>query len=254
MIFENRKLADICGEEIVLFAPRECPQIKDPRINSRDIVFLTDGPELMPLIDDYFFGSSVEQIPSVFISVSGSKRLNSYTPWSAPSLDPRFPGFGGNADQLLLGLEGLIPSARRVTGSTGRICLMGFSLGGLFSAYAALKSRSFDRIAILSGSFWFPGWADFLNKTAPLRTDIEIVMRFGSSEGSRKKWPQSGQYDMNLMTAEYFRSVFSAIDVAEDSLDHHNGKKLRVCGALEAMYPRSHPRPLRPASGSKREA
>jgi predicted alpha/beta superfamily hydrolase len=38
---------------------------------------------------------------------------------------------------------------------------MGYSLGGLFAVYAALETDVFDAAASVSGSMWYPGFAEY---------------------------------------------------------------------------------------------
>ncbi len=90
-----------------------------------------------------------------------------YTPWEAEGYQGR--KFGGGAERLLEFIPELVPELRRQSCSSGEFSetyLCGYSLGGLFALYAAAMSEpgSFSGAASCSGSMWFPGWTEFLQK------------------------------------------------------------------------------------------
>ena len=86
------------------------------------------------------------------------------TPWPAGPIFKKGKSFGGKADAYLYKLEkeiipgieaqmGLVPDQR---------WFLGVSLAGLFAVWAAAKTSLFTRVASVSGSFWYPGFADWL--------------------------------------------------------------------------------------------
>ena len=86
------------------------------------------------------------------------------TPWPAAPIFKKGKPFGGQADayldrlekEIIPGIEaerGLVPTQR---------WLIGISLAGLFAVWAAARTRLFTRVAAISGSFWYPGFADWL--------------------------------------------------------------------------------------------
>ena len=86
------------------------------------------------------------------------------TPWPAAPIFKKGKSFGGKAEayldklekEMIPGIEaglGLIPEER---------WLIGVSLAGLFAVWAAAKTSLFSRVASVSGSFWYPGFVDWL--------------------------------------------------------------------------------------------
>ena len=94
---------------------------------------------------------------------------NDLTPWPAAPVFKKGKAFGGNAEsylrrlksEILPGIEaelGMVPDER---------WLLGVSLAGLFAVWAAARSGLFSRIAALSGSFWYPGFPQWLREQQP---------------------------------------------------------------------------------------
>lgn len=93
-----------------------------------------------------------------------------FSPWKAP---PAFgqEGFSGNGQKTLEWLinecipyiesenNGYIKETKQVA----RFCT-GYSLAGLFSLWAYYESTIFDGAVSCSGSLWFPGWLDYIEK------------------------------------------------------------------------------------------
>lgn len=100
--------------------------------------------------------------PFVLAAVSGLDWNGDMTPWPAPS--PFGGEFSGGADAYLEELTGTILPA--VRGALPVIpsgtFLAGYSLAGLFSLYAVCRTDVFSGAASVSGSLWYPGFADFV--------------------------------------------------------------------------------------------
>ena len=75
--------------------------------------------------------------------------------------------FAGEADQYGERLmTALLPQLRRHTASTGEVYGLGYSLGGLAALY--FHSRyAWAGCGSCSGSFWYPGWLDYLAEHLP---------------------------------------------------------------------------------------
>ena len=88
------------------------------------------------------------------------------SPWPAKGLYKGDPDFRGDALTTLHVLEReLIPAIEKAEGLAPRArAIAGYSMGGLFSAYAFLNSEYFQAMASLSGSLWFEGWPDYFER------------------------------------------------------------------------------------------
>ena len=83
----------------------------------------------------------------------------------------------------------LIPRIERHVFGAGkpawRACA-GYSLAGLFSAYAAFASDKFQKIACVSASFWFSGFDTFVAAHSPQRGLAHIYASLGEAEMNPK--------------------------------------------------------------------
>ena len=89
-----------------------------------------------------------------------------YSPWYAE--DPCTNRiFAGQADCLgkILTQE-FLPKLRLEFAAMGQVYLLGYSLGGLAALYYYTRSH-FAGCGSCSGSFWYPGWLDYLQNHLP---------------------------------------------------------------------------------------
>lgn len=89
------------------------------------------------------------------------------TPWPALKVFGKGEDFSGGADRFLSELRESIDSFEREKHMTPveRI-LGGYSLGGLFAVYGAVRSDLFTGFLSVSGSMWYDGFGDWLEGTA----------------------------------------------------------------------------------------
>ena len=108
------------------------------------------------------------------------------SPWAAKSPFKGVRDFaGGGAAHLEKFADELIPRIERHVFGAGkpawRACA-GYSLAGLFSAYAALASDKFQKIACVSASFWFSGFNAFVAAHSPQRGLVHVYASLGEAE------------------------------------------------------------------------
>ena len=85
-----------------------------------------------------------------------------FSPWSAPAVFGK-ADFAGEASKTLEWLtEACIPAVEETPRAFRAVA--GYSLAGLFSLWAFYESGLFQGAASCSGSLWFPGWLDYVQK------------------------------------------------------------------------------------------
>lgn len=91
---------------------------------------------------------------------------NALSPFKAPPTAEGGVPFGGNAEAFLNELgEVILPEIFTEIGEKPRYtAIAGYSLAGLFSLFALHKSALFSAAVSASGSFWFPGFLDFIKE------------------------------------------------------------------------------------------
>lgn len=129
--------------------------------------------------------TSVEELSARFdstiVAISGMDWNSDLTPWNAPGV--KDGEFGGHASQFLDRLKDdlffNLENSLRIR--KPRRYIMGLSLAGMFSVWSAVRKSLFEGAAAVSGSFWYDGFAEWLQK----KTDLECV-RFYISLGEKE--------------------------------------------------------------------
>ena len=118
------------------------------------------------------------------VAIGGLDWDDDLTPWPAPGAF-RGQSFGGHADKWLEALTGqVLPAAlERLPERPRWIGLAGYSLAGLFAAWAACRVDAFQRFASVSGSLWYPGFIDWAAANAPARAPERVYISVGDKEG-----------------------------------------------------------------------
>ena len=110
--------------------------------------------------------------PMALVAVAPKSWDNDLTPWSSP---PVFRGgrpYEGFAIvQLDLLEREIMPQAEALLAQHGMVpsfsALAGYSLAGLFAAWAATQSGAFERVASVSGSLWYPDFVNYVAGNGP---------------------------------------------------------------------------------------
>ena len=95
------------------------------------------------------------------VAIDGIDWNHDLSPWRAKTVFRGQPDFGGGAREYLRELKDrIIPTVEADIQPYCR-AIMGYSLAGLFAVYAALETGMFDSVASVSGSMWYPGFAEY---------------------------------------------------------------------------------------------
>ena len=106
------------------------------------------------------------------------------TPWPAGPIFKKGKPFGGQAAKYLERLEGDIIPSMEAGLQVGRRWMLGISLSGLFAVWAAAKCDLFTGVAAISGSFWYPGFTEWL-KEQPIAAR-QVYLSLGNKEAESK--------------------------------------------------------------------
>lgn len=133
--------------------------------------------ELLRLLDDLKASASLAII-------GGFCPERDLTPWPAPAAWKGTPDFSGGADAFLERIEKeALPEIRgRLGYEPSWHGIAGYSLAGLFAAYALYKTDTFSRAASVSGSLWYDGFADFALGPPFAGKPERVYLSLGSKE------------------------------------------------------------------------
>lgn len=132
----------------------------------------------------------------LLLSIKPGNWNDDFTPWEAPAFRKGEEPPRGMADAYLSRLtkeiKPYMDTHYRTRPEPERTALFGYSLGGLTAVYAIYKTDIFGVVASLSGSLWFDGFCEFMEREKPLRTDLRVYLSLGKKE-SRSKNPRMGR-------------------------------------------------------------
>jgi len=183
----------------------------------------------------------------ILIGIKPDNRNNEYTPWQARALKASNPDYGGQgADYLSFLVNSLKPyidTTYRTLRSTEHTGIAGASFGGLISMYAAyLYPEVFGRIAVISGSFWYEGFIEFMQTTKLEVNGHRLYMDVGALEGLRKNSIQKNMVDKNKTAYDILLDKgFTVQDcrlLIEEGANHEQSSFLRRFPyALQWLFP-----------------
>jgi len=121
------------------------------------------------------------------VVVEVSNWNNDMTPWPSDPIFSKTEGYSGKADDYLKVLEQeILPTVETLLQPKDYI-LSGYSLAGLFSIYAMFKTTRFTKFLSGSGSFWYPGFKEFYEKTTlPSPLPTKVYLSLGAREKKTK--------------------------------------------------------------------
>lgn len=144
--------------------------------------FQGDGHEIYEAIQQ------IESIPIVLAVISDIDWNDEMTPWECP---PMFKGDSpctGGADAYIRKLEEKIVPAilDEMAAKPEYIAIAGYSLGGLFALYSLYKTDLFSRAVSASGSMWFPGFLEFVEKNEMVIKPDRVYLSLGDKEAKTR--------------------------------------------------------------------
>lgn len=129
------------------------------------------------------------------------------SPWAAPATDGKSEPFCGGADAYLHELtDEILPQILlEQSGIPKQMILAGYSLAGLFAVYSMYRTDVFDAIVSVSGSFWFPGFVDFVKDTPRMNTPGKLYFSLGDKEANSKNEVMRNVRTNTECLAEWYR-------------------------------------------------
>lgn len=173
--------------------PAAPAQIASPRLSAAPIIYLhvlEFGAAGVGEICELVSQRSGADFVLAAIYLNEAQWGDKLSPWAAKSPFKEVRDFaGGGAAHLEKFTDELIPRIERHVFGAGRPAwraCVGYSLAGLFSAYAAFASDKFQKIACISASFWFSGFDAFVAAHSPQRGLAHVYASLGEAEMNPK--------------------------------------------------------------------
>ena len=123
-----------------------------------------------------------------FVLIASNNRTDDYTPWPLLASDTLLMDFGGKSEEHLSFIKTcVVPFCESEYGfasSAEKRVIGGYSLGGLFSLYAAVNTNLFGTALSCSSSLWFPDFLDYLKEHPFKAAHPKLYMSVGDQEGT----------------------------------------------------------------------
>lgn len=120
------------------------------------------------------------------VEIDGVNWNTDLSPWPIEKLFAGDTACTGGAEAWLKVLTTeIIPSAEEGL-TVARRMIAGYSLAGLFALWSAYRTDVFDGIISGSGSFWYPGFMDFVSNNSLVKMPASIYLSLGDRESKVK--------------------------------------------------------------------
>lgn len=161
------------------------------------------------------------------------------TPWPAKGQPPGCPDFQGRAPQFLAKLQtDVLPAVekRLGIGPGAERTLAGVSLSGLFTLWQWMLCDTFANIISLSGSFWYEGFAAWIESHPVLKKTGRAYFLLGNQEAhTGVKAFQPVQTDTEAIVASLSRQGI-AVDFELVPGNHYQYGEQRLTRAFTRMF------------------
>ena len=178
------------------------------------------------------YGVSIVVIPDVNWN-------DDLTPWPAEGVFKKAKPFGGRATSFLDKLTNeIIPEAEKSLGvENAERTIMGVSLSGLFAVWAGFNTDIFTNVISISGSLWYDGFTEWMEKQAPSPQLKKICMLLGEKEKNAKDRRMVTVEEKTHVVANILKSKSQAVvtfELVEGT--HFSPIMPRLERAFETMY------------------
>ena len=157
------------------------------RSNVKDAttIYFLDGDQFEELFNHWI---RKHQPALNFLLINAHNRTDDYTPWPLLASETLLMYFGGKAEEHLSFIKTcVVPFCESEYGfasSAEKRVIGGYSLGGLFSLYAAVNTNLFGTALSCSSSLWFPDFLDYLKEHPFKAAHPKLYMSVGDQEGT----------------------------------------------------------------------
>lgn len=173
-------------------------------------------PHRLPEEDRVAIEELSTRFESTIVTISEMDWNNDLTPWKAPAV--KEGEFGGHASQFLdrlkedlfFNLENSLQIRKP------KRYLIGLSLAGLFTVWAAVRKSLFEGVASISGSFWYDGFTEWLQKQEELKcVHFYICMGEKEKETKVKRFANIEEDTMKVSETLMLKGAEVAFEVTE---------------------------------------
>ncbi|MDE6317713.1 MAG: hypothetical protein K2L73_04870 [Muribaculaceae bacterium] len=183
--------------------------------------------------------AAAERYGVTIVAVSGLDWQNVFSPWPAPGVPKGTGAFKGESPAFLGLLQTkIVPQVEKTLqiDSHAERNLVGVSMSGLFALWQWMVCDTFSSIASLSGSFWYQGFIEWMNKIKiPHKTGFGYFLLGDQESKSNVKAFQSVGADTDQIT-KLLRDAGIHVEFESVPGNHFSDPILRLEKAFTALY------------------
>ena len=139
-------------------------------------------------------------------------------------------------EYLKLLLDAVIPKTLDRLGTAPRFTgIAGYSLAGLFALYALYRCDAFGRAASMSGSLWFPGFAEYVAEHGPVRLPDRVYLSLGDREAATRNPYLKTVADSTGTVADLFGKQGAEVIRETNPGNHFRDAALRSAKGIRAL-------------------
>lgn len=161
---------------------------------------------------------------------------NDLSPYVASSIFKGTSDFKGNADSFLEYVLDLIKKVI-LEESIKPIykALTGYSMAGLFAVYTLFKTNEFLKVGSVSGSLWYPLFAEFVKNNEVLQGISTFYMSLGDKEKKTSNKVMSQVETNSLIIFERIKPQFNNSKFELNYGNHFNDEDLRIAKCISYL-------------------
>lgn len=165
----------------------------------------------------------------------------SLSPWPAPRCFRGGEDFAGGGDEFIMAMARAIAkfeTYENIASAKRGVC--GYSLAGLCALYSLYRTDIFHGAASASGSVWFDGWIDFMEKSSSGMSGRHVYLSVGDLESRARNERLSRVGECTRRAGDILASRGAKVHFELNPGNHFRDTDLRLargmdwlCGALE---------------------
>ena len=218
---------EICGVKLYVYRSN---------VQNATTIYFLDGDQFAEPFNRWIIK---HHPPLNFVLLNANNRTDDYTPWPLQASETMPMDFEGKAEEHLSFISThVIPfceSEYGLASSAEKRVIGGYSLGGLFSLYAAVNTDLFGTVLSCSSSLWYPGFLDYLKEHPFKAVHPNLYMSVGDQEGTTATNLTADQTLNTLALKDWIEPKFQAGDFqfTLEEGNHGNNISRRVERAVE---------------------
>ena len=195
---------EICGVKLYVYRSN---------VQNATTIYILDGDQFAEPFNRWIIK---HHPPLNFVLLNANNRTDDYTPWPLQASETMPMDFEGKAEEHLSFISThVIPfceSEYGLASSAEKRVIGGYSLGGLFSLYAAVNTDLFGTVLSCSSSLWYPDFLDYLKEHPFKAAHPKLYMSVGDQEGTTATNLTADQTLNTLALKDWIEPKFQAGD------------------------------------------